>query len=371
MTALGILVRTDKHGAEQWVPFGEEILVASRENGHIFIDLGPSMATRANLIKIVNGIGSPQGLAVKFIVFYCHGNDRSPIDQEDQDFITEETIHSFRGWGIYCIGCNVGRTLGHRFLEAGGNWVIAFDSDVGYSLEHIEEVFTCLNSGIVKILREGIDPSIATGHIRTAFLDAMDAIEGEESFAMLRKMMLHAHARSLVYHGPNLSDDLARIERGHAQASQYQQFVAKVLHEALSPDLDEPHLEVSNESGTSRYDIVFLNRAQRGFWHDIKVTRGNSVVIFDAKNKTELTPSDADQLLRYSSAWRGKVVFIVCREPPSPSFSVRCSDLLKEHGVCVLVISDSDLVEMHSLHRQGSNPTVVIERLFRKRIETA
>lgn len=53
----------------------------------------------------------------------------------------------------------------------------------------------------------------------------------------------------------------------------------------FTPQLDEPHLEVSNESGLSRYDIVFSNRAERGFWHDIKMSRGNFIGIFDAKNK--------------------------------------------------------------------------------------
>lgn len=372
MKTLGILVRTDRDpAAEAWAPFGEEILTASREHGHIFVDLSGSMATRANLARILTGIGSPSGPFLKLVVFYCHGNDNSPIDQDRCDFITEDTIRLFAGWGVYCIGCNVGRTLGHKLLEAGGDWVIAFNSNVGFLMSHIEEVFTCLNAGMVKLLRDGIDPSAATEHMRVAFLEAVDRLDEQEDTAVLRKMMLHSHAESLEYHGPSLTSDLENINPGRAQASEYQQLVAKVLHEVFAPTLDEPRLEVSNESGSSRYDIVFMNRAERGFWHDIKVARGNAVVIFDAKNKKELVPSDADQLLRYSGPWRGKVVFIACREPPTDSFSTRCADLLKEKEVCLLTISDTNLKEMHSLKRQGADPTIVVERLFRQRVESA
>ena len=114
-----------------------------------------------------------------------------------------------------------------------------------------------------------------------------------------------------------------------------------------------------------------MNRAERGFWHDIKVSRENSIVIFDAKNKRELSPSDADQMLRYSGRWRGYVIFLVCRNKPSQSFNTRTADLLKVHGVCLIVLSDEELEAMYALKQQGNDPTIVIERLYRERIESA
>jgi hypothetical protein len=113
---------------------------------------------------------------------------------------------------------------------------------------------------------------------------------------------------------------------------------------------------------------VFLNRAEKGFWHDIKVNWSNSLVIFDAKNKTELKPSDADQMLRYASAWRGNVLFLVCRKRQSKSFSLRTTEYLKEKRVCIIVLTDGDLEEMLDMKQQGSDPTVIIEKLFRELI---
>lgn len=208
-------------------------------------------------------------------------------------------------------------------------------------------------------------------------------------------MALRSHAKALEYHGSkreedhsvkasavnkkaqvehcatNVTNSLSKIKPGQRQAAEYQRLVAKILHEAFTPRLDEPHLEVLNESGASRYDIVFMNRADRGFWHDIKVSRGNSIVIFDAKNKNDLSPSDADQMLRYSGPWRGNVIFLVCRDEPSKAFTTRSADLLKEKGMCLIVLSDRELEEVSSLKQSGGDPTIVIERLYRERIERA
>ena len=76
-------------------------------------------------------------------------------------------------------------------------------------------------------------------------------------------------------------------------------------------------------------------------------------------------------MLRYSGDWRGKVVFIVCRNEPNKAFSTHVSELLKEKGMCLLVITDQHIEQMLTLKHQGSDPTSVIETLFRERIESS
>ena len=373
MQILGLLVRTRSDTLTQiGFKHAEEILQASRESGHIFIDIAAEMATRENVLRIIEGIGSPSGSFLKLIIFYCHGNSNSPIDQNGEDFITTDAISKFTGWGVYCIGCDVGQNLGHRLLAAGANFLIAFNATVMIVLPHADEVFAGLNVGIVRILRDGIGPFAAAESMRQFFLKSIEHIGSEgNQYSLVRRMALRSHASALEYHGRSISQDLIKIKPGQRQAAEYQSFVAKTLHEIFHPHLDEPHLEVSNESGSSRYDIVFMNRAERGFWHDIKMSRGNSIVIFDTKNKRKLQPSDADQMLRYSGPWRGQVIFIVCRDQPSDSFRTRCADLLKEKGVCLVVISDQDLEEMHTLAEQSQDPIIAIEKLYRERIESA
>jgi hypothetical protein len=373
MQVIGILVRTRSDAlTEIGFRHAEEILQASRQRGHIFIDIAAHMATRENLLRIIDGIGSPSGSFLKLVVFYCHGNVNSPIDQNGEDFITEDAISRLAGWGVYCIGCNVGRTLGHRLLVAGAHFLIAFNANMMVFLPHADEIFAGLNVVILRMLREGIGPSAATEHMRQFFLESIDHVDQDvDQYAILRSMALLSHAEALVYHGPDIRRDLNKIKPGQKQAAEFQVLVAKILHEVFCPHLDEPHLEVSNESGSSRYDIVFMNRAEHGFWHDIKISRGNAIVIFDAKNKRKLEPSDADKMLRYSGPWRGEVLFLVCRYPPASSFTTRAADLLKEKGICLVVLSDQQLEEMHTLRQHGSDAAVVVERLYRERIERA
>lgn len=398
MKVLGLLIRTrNDQLTEIGFPYAEEILRISREQGHIFIDIAAEMATKENVHRILTGIGCPEGPFLKLVVFYCHANKNSPIDQNGQDFITDKTVSVFDGWGVYCIGCDVAQTLRHKLLTAGADFLIAFNSAVLVVLPHADEIYAGLNSGILHMLRENIEPLAATEHMRRFFLDSITQVDKSPSeLTLIRKMALRTHADALEYYGsekrrdkhavsdssvnekpeiqhppPNIDADLGKIKTGQKQAAEYQRLIAKILHETFTPQLDEPHLEVSNESGSSRYDIVFSNRAERGFWHDIKMSRGNFIVIFDAKNKNDLSPSDADQMLRYSSDWRGNVIFIVCRNSPSKSFNTRSADLLKEKGVCLIVLSDREIEEMYSLKQTGNDPTIVIERLFRERIEQA
>jgi hypothetical protein len=161
---------------------------------------------------------------------------------------------------------------------------------------------------------------------------------------------------------------LRAIQPGRQAAEQYQRIVFDFLDYLFKPDLSSPRLELTNDSQISRYDILFANRARRGFWHDLKLSWGNNIVIFDAKNKKSLVPSDADQLLRYSGEFKGRVLFLVCRSDPPKAYETRPVQLLKDHGVCILVLSDADLEKMYHLRVQGMDPAEIIEEKLTRRI---
>jgi hypothetical protein len=184
-------------------------------------------------------------------------------------------------------------------------------------------------------------------------------------------MCLHHLSEGVTYAGSTYASRLGAIQTGRKQAYDYQQIVADILSYLFSEDLAQPHMEVENASGTSRYDIVFLNKAGDGFWHDMKIMQGNSLLIFDAKNKKNLVPADADQMLRYASDWRGNIVFMVCRKEPNAAFLRRTREMLSEKRVYLLVLTDCDLENMLVLKGQGSDPATVIEDKYRALLETA
>jgi hypothetical protein len=59
---------------------------------------------------------------------------------------------------------------------------------------------------------------------------------------------------------------------------------------------------------------------------------------------------------------------MVCRGQPSMAFTARAADLLKEKGVCLIVLSDAELQAIVALREQGDDPAIVVERLYRQRI---
>ena len=261
-------------------------------------------------------------------------------------------------------------------MDAGAQYLIAFNEKVIVvtSGQAESDLFEGLNAGIKGILANKLSPVAATEHIRENFRVRIEDLWHNPDrdggswawLAPVRRAFLRSNALALQFHGQDAITCLRTIKAGRRQASEYHVLSARILEETLSPHLSEPHSEVTTEERQSRYDTVFMNRAEAGFWHDIKVSRGNSVVVFDAKNKRRLSPADADQMLRYSGRWRGSVVFVITRSEPSASFLRRTADLLKEKDVCLLVLSDKELEEMLLLKHQGDDPTIVVERLYRE-----
>ena len=373
MHILGILVRTDID------PFTSllhekcnDILETSRRHGHIFIDLSRETATVENLFRIMSSIGTPQGDFLKIVLFYCHTMGASPLDQTGDAFITEETIRFFKDWGVYCIGCNVGRELAGKLTDAGATFVIALNCEVGAVQGHESEILRGLNIGVLKILEGDTTPNKAADYMRFYFREEAARLALDlQPMHLMRALMLTQLADAVEIKTHNLLAELRSLRPGKKDAIAYQGLVARILECLFHPDLSQPDLEVSNVSGSSRYDIVFSNRAREGFWHDLKMSWRNNVVIFDAKNKIRLSPSDCDQMLRYSSGWRGNLLFIVSRRTSSKAFERRACEMLKEKEVCLLTVCDSDLENMFLLKEQGNDPVQVVEDKFRNRIERA
>jgi uncharacterized membrane protein len=117
MQVLGVLVRTRNDAvSEIGFQYAEEILQVSRQHGHVFIDIAADMATKENVLRIVDGIGNPTGPFVKLIVFYCHGNANSLTFAGNKSFVSSIKESN---WAVYVMGAaaaciEVGFLLAYR-----------------------------------------------------------------------------------------------------------------------------------------------------------------------------------------------------------------------------------------------------------------
>jgi hypothetical protein len=71
----------------------------------------------------------------------------------------------------------------------------------------------------------------------------------------------------------------------------------------ISPPLSTPIVELSDESGTNRRDIILPNYAERGFWSFVRERYCADFIVVDAKNHADCVgKTEALQVLNYLKA---------------------------------------------------------------------
>jgi len=112
--------------------------------------------------------------------------------------------------------------------------------------------------------------------------------------------------------------------------------------------------EPENE-GVEIRDLIFANKANSGFWKDLKDKYAASEIVVDAKNTDGVTREDLRQLYCYLKPALGFWGFIVCRSSPSATIQAfnrtLCKNFAQQRGV--LILSDDDLRRMVTISNRG------------------
>ncbi len=111
------------------------------------------------------------------------------------------------------------------------------------------------------------------------------------------------------------------------------------------------------DEGIEMRDLVFANRAESGFWNDLKIKYSASEIVVDAKNKDEITRDDLRQLYCHLQPALRFWGFIVCRSAQSPTINAFNRTLFRNfgHSRGILILSDDDLRRMVQLKMLGQN----------------
>jgi hypothetical protein len=117
------------------------------------------------------------------------------------------------------------------------------------------------------------------------------------------------------------------------------------------------------DEGIEIRDLVFANKAQSGFWNDLKIKYSASEIVVDAKNKDEITRDDLRQLYCYLKPALGLWGFIVCRSAQSPTINAFNRTLFRNFAQSrgVLILCDDDLRRMVQLKVHGQNPATYLQ----------
>jgi len=151
------------------------------------------------------------------------------------------------------------------------------------------------------------------------------------------------------------------IPVGHEHFANYERQVRRVFNFLFRNELKNGQVQSRTEpenEGVEIRDLVFTNRANSGFWKDLKDKYSASEIVVDAKNTDDLKRNDLRQLYSYLKPALGFWDFIVCRSQPSDQIQAFNWTLFKNFSQQrgVLIICDDDLRRMVDIANRRRDP---------------
>jgi hypothetical protein len=203
----------------------------------------------------------------------------------------------------------------------------------------------------------------------TAALDAyVDKKEREVDKAEPTELSTLKDRAQLMEHAESLIKELNSVELGNTDAYKYQDIVHRTLTFCFHPHLADGKPQERTYAGTLIRDLIFTNEGARNFWRYLMQTYGNLLVVFELKNKKDITGSDIDQVATYLGDTMGRFGILISRENQgSTSFSRRKAIYNKDTPRKVILhLTDQDLVDLVRQRAALKDTTDYIQGLYRK-----
>jgi hypothetical protein len=179
--------------------------------------------------------------------------------------------------------------------------------------------------------------------------------------------------------GPAIREELDRLTEtipvGHEHFADYERQVRIVFNFLFSNELQNGQVQSRTEpenEGVEIRDLVFTNRANSGFWKDLKDKYSASEIVVDAKNTDDLKRNDLRQLYCYLKPALGFWGFIVCRSQPSDQIQAFNRTLFKNFSQQrgVLILCDDDLRRMVDIAKRRRDPSECLQNKVSEFVRT-
>jgi len=191
----------------------------------------------------------------------------------------------------------------------------------------------------------------------------------DKAFEDAKKVLLS----SFQIHGPLILDEAENIDglipRGKKSYLDYENFVRVCINYIFSGQLAETKAQSRTEPGNEGVEIRDLlahNIADAGFFHDLKNKYSCSEILFDSKNKDEISRNDLRQIYCYLKPAIGLWGFIVCRTEQPKKINLYNRTLFQNftQNRGVLILNDSDLRKMIKMRLRGHDPSEHMQKLM-------
>jgi len=159
-------------------------------------------------------------------------------------------------------------------------------------------------------------------------------------------------------------ENIKDIDPGKTTWSTYQQTIYDILEHLFCPPLDSPLYELADKDKRNRRDIIFENTGEHFFWKHIKEEYRGLYIVIDAKNYTnKLTKRPIIDIAHYLKPYGcGMFGIIVTRKGLGPAGQHARKEQWIGNRKMILVLSDSEILEMLRLKLDGEKPEEVLRR---------
>lgn len=173
-------------------------------------------------------------------------------------------------------------------------------------------------------------------------------------------------SNSYQMQGPIMQHEIQNLAKsipvGQEHCHNFEDFIKVAVNFLFIEHLGEAKLQARTEPGNEGVeirDIICQNRAETGFWKDLKNKYSCSEVIFEAKNTIELTRDNLRQIYCYLKPALGFWGFIVCRAEQPPKVHAYNRTLFQNFSQQrgVLILSDVDLRKMVEIKMNKHDPS--------------
>ena len=162
---------------------------------------------------------------------------------------------------------------------------------------------------------------------------------------------------------PSYETKLAAVPKGRNGWKDYEFLCTEILTKIFSPALGPPDIQKRSDDGLDIMDAIFPIRAVTPPWSLIRSEYNTRFVVAEFKNYTDpIGQKEVESIAQY--LWhkaQRQFGIIFTRVPPSgPALAQRRRKWLEENKM-IVILADTDLLEMQQLHQDERNPFDVID----------
>ncbi|MFD9735680.1 hypothetical protein [Umezawaea sp. NPDC059074] len=157
---------------------------------------------------------------------------------------------------------------------------------------------------------------------------------------------------------------LQQIPAGRSHWNPYQRVCLDILDHLFSPPLTRGRWEVSNAAKINRRDIIMPNYSTEGFWYHLRQAYRADHIVIDAKNFAgNVSKNQVLQMANYLSRHgTGLFGIIVTRTGGDKSALYVRREQWMMHDKMILVLDDSDLVQMLTNRSEGDKSELLMQQ---------